>query len=829
MALYRCVKDTDSYDKHMIRILSEELNITDIAARLLLNKGIMDIETAHTFLYPNLKHLKNPYELLDMDKAVERLNLAIQNKEKITIYGDYDVDGVTASAILYIYLKDMGVDVNVYIPHRFEEGYGLNENAIREIHSDGTVLLITVDCGITSFDELELAKKLGMDAIVTDHHNLEMGLPPATAVINPKRNGNNKQSQLAGVGVAAKLIHALEGSEALKNFLDLIAIGTIADMVPLLDDNRIFAANGIRAINKSPRIGIKALADVCGLDYSNIKSYNIAFDIAPRLNAAGRMDTAMCAFELLISDNYQEALKLATKLDIENKRRQQHEAKIIKEANERLQFCLDSRDRIIVLDSEDWHPGIIGIAASKLVNIYNRPTILLTNIKDELYTGSARSIEGFDIYKAISTTDHILEKFGGHKQAAGLTVKKDNIPELIQNLSVYGSKNLHSDMLLPQYKYDLELNNEDISFDLYNDLEKFEPFGLANPMPTFLLEDAHIDNFKLVGKDKRHVQLAIDLDGRLWEGIWFNGGGAKDNLSTNPHTNMIVNLNKNEWNGFTKLQLKVKSLEIQADREEYVDNLLRYFYSKFFDDFYNEFLYNKSYKSNLYSDTNVNISGYVDREEMYNRLKESYSGNLILLNERQIAKKLIMSLLDRKLMGHVELGYGDLVQQNGRGINGVVMIPNISQDRLNEYENLFVMEEDIFITKFRLKEFKNKVWVVRKNNDIEPIRDFILTRDDFIYVYRWLQCITDWQYVWQDMFTMLNEFNKTMKSSLNYFQFCIILEVFSELSFISYQIDNGHVRVLFNTEPETRNLNESSFYRYYSDWLSDMNIKNNSQ
>lgn len=825
MALYSPVRAKDKHDEYMLSKISKELNMTRIAAKLMLNRGISSVEDAYYYIYPNIDHLKNPFDLFDMDKAVHRIKLAIEKGQRITVYGDYDVDGVTASAILYLHLSDLGADVDVYIPHRYSEGYGLNIGAIERLHATGTDLLITVDCGITSFDEIDLAQKLGMDVIVTDHHNIDKVLPPAVAIINPKRPENPDEDELAGVGVVAKLIHAMGGKEALMSFLDLVAIGTVADIVPLVGDNRILVALGLKSINTSPRIGIRALAEVSGLDYRKIKSQNIAFGIAPRLNAAGRMGSALDAFNLLVSDDPKYASTMANKLDKANRNRQEQESKILKEAKECVEAHLTGQDRIIILDDRNWHAGIIGIAASKLVEIYRRPVILLTNVRDDLYTGSARSIDGFDIYRALCTTDHILEKFGGHEQAAGITIKEENISKLKESLDKYTRDKISREMLIPQYEYDIELYNEDITFELYNDLEKMEPFGLANPIPTFLLRDAYVDSFRLVGKRQNHIKLKIGLEGRLWEGIWFNSGDAQHNLDMKPCTKMLVNLSKNEWNGLTKLQFNLKSVKIQTETDKNFDRLIDIFYFKFFDDFYGKFLYNRNSDCKTCSDaTEMEISGYVDVDEMFHIFKASSGGNIILVSDRQIAIKLLSAILDRDLRDRIEVGYVDLIQRNGRGIDGIVILPQIPTGRLNEYENIFIIEGDRFITPTKLAGVKNHIWIVDSDIECSPKKDFILTRKDFILVYRWFQQAVHRQRFWNDMLSMFDEFNKIAKDELNYFQFRLIVEIFKELDFLKCNITNGHVIAQLKFKPESRDLEESMLYRYYTSWLSELGM-----
>jgi single-stranded-DNA-specific exonuclease len=400
-------------------LLKKELDISTVTARLLVNRGITRIDEAKSFLYPSLDQLHDPFLLSDMDKAVQRLEKAIVDKEAIVIYGDYDVDGITAASILYLFLINKGANVEVYIPDRYQEGYGLNCQAIKHISKGGANLIVTVDCGITAFEEVELANKLGMDIIITDHHKCCNQLPNALAIINPLHHGYSYPfPHLAGVGVAAKVIEAMAGIEDVKKYLDLIALGTVADIVPLVDENRILVAKGLEMINHSPHPGIKALIQVSGLEDRIIDAGKIAFTLAPRLNAAGRISTAYLGFNLLSTQDYHEARHIAQKLDEENRQRQRIETELVDVCKKRIlkhgSLCCD---KIIVLEGQDWHTGVIGIAASKLVETFHRPCILIS-IQEDIGVGSARSIPGFNIYNALNQFSSLFIRFGGHEAAA---------------------------------------------------------------------------------------------------------------------------------------------------------------------------------------------------------------------------------------------------------------------------------------------------------------------------------------------------------------------------------------------------------------------------
>ena len=536
MAILEAIKPSIGDIDTVTDILSNALGVSRVTSRLLINRGILDTEDARAFLNPSLEQLFDPFKLTDMDKAVSRIEKAISSKEHITIYGDYDVDGMTSCALLYNFLTDKGCKVDVYIPNRHKEGYGINCKAIEEIHRRGTHLMVSVDCGITSISQVELAKDLGIDVIITDHHQCSSTLPEAIAVINPARNPElHRMHPLAGVGVAGKLVQAIEGVSYLEPYLDLIALGTVADVVSLVGDNRILVAKGLEKINKSPCPGIEALIEVSASKDSEIDTGRIAFGLAPRLNAAGRIDDPLKGFELLTARKLSHAIPIAKKLEEQNRHRQAIEAEIIREAEDLIRDCVNlSTDRIIVLGKEGWNPGIIGIAASKIAERYCRPCILIS-IEEKMASGSARSISGFNIYEALNSSSHLLEKFGGHEQAAGFSLVKENIHQLRKVLIDYSSKKISDSMLIPRYTYDTDLKPGDITHNLVNELKAMEPFGIGNPSPTFLLSHAKLEENRKVGSNGKHLKVSVGLGQRLWDGIAFGMGERAETLSANEY------------------------------------------------------------------------------------------------------------------------------------------------------------------------------------------------------------------------------------------------------------------------------------------------------
>jgi len=486
------------------QILAQNLDLPEYVAQLLVNRSILTIEEAKKFVYPELTNLENPFCLPDMELAVTRILKAINNGERILIYGDYDVDGITSTALLTDFLRDQGAMVEYYIPERLGEGYGLNKDSLLWAkRSLNCSLVITVDCGISAMSEVEAAKAYSLDIIITDHHEPSSAKPSAIAVVNPKLDRAKCFRHYAGVGVAFKLVQALAKKLGLpdtyvERFLDLAALGTIADVVPLVGENRILVKHGLDRLNKLKRVGIKALVEVAGLAGKELNTCHVAFGLAPRLNAVGRLGNASPAVDLLITDYEQISCEIAKKLNKENSERQLVEAQIYKEVCERIEKEIDlTKEKVIVLGSEFWHSGVIGIVASKIVEKYYRPTILLA-IEGEYAKGSGRSIENFDLFRALQHCESILERYGGHYYAAGLTVRTKDIENFNKIINDYAKTHLSPELLIPSQDIDLAIDLRDINSNFIRELKKLEPFGAANPEPVFYSRKIHFENCREV-------------------------------------------------------------------------------------------------------------------------------------------------------------------------------------------------------------------------------------------------------------------------------------------------------------------------------------------
>src|SRR5580765_1259371 len=550
--------------------LSEALHIAPIVAKLLCQRGISDPELAARFLNPTLDQLHDPMALADMKPAVERIMRAIANRERIAIHGDYDVDGVTSTVILRRALELLGADVIHFIPDRLKDGYGLQPAAIDRLHAERVALIISVDCGIRGADAARRARELGVDLIITDHHEPDTALPPAFAVINPKRaDCHYPDKYLAGVGVALKLVQALcresQRESWLPGFIKVAAIGTLADVVPLVGENRVIAKVGLDLLTKGPhKVGLRALLDISGLSGKIIDSYHISFQLAPRVNAAGRMSTPDIATRLLLASDEalaEEVRQLAMQLDSENVRRQEEEAEILSAARKIVTSDPDVGARsILVVAGDGWHRGVIGIVASKLVDSFHRPAIVLS-VEDGVAQGSCRSISKFDMLGALERCAPMLIRFGGHKQAAGLALDAARIREFRAAVNAVADETLGPDDLMPRLKIDSDLTFRDISGPVAAGVVSLAPFGAGNPRPVFAARGVEIIDGPRKLKE-RHLKMALKQDGRVFRAVAWRAAERHDYLTEHRAAiDVAYSLEQNQYNGETYLELTLSDLK----------------------------------------------------------------------------------------------------------------------------------------------------------------------------------------------------------------------------------------------------------------------------
>lgn len=532
------MRDTRWIYKNSSNEIYNNFNLDKDITTLLYNREIIDNEDIKTFLYGGVEDITSPFLLKDIDKAVERLEIAKEKGEPVWIYGDYDVDGITSVSLCYLALKELGYNVKYYIPLR-DEGYGLNIEALDHIKSEGGTLIITVDCGISSHKEIAHANDIGIDIIVTDHHEINNGNPPAFAVINPKREDNEyKFKYLAGVGTAFFLISALFERNNLKDelykYLDIVAIGTVADIVPLLKENRIFVKEGLEYLRRSKWLGINMLIKKIFEDYETRKfnTYDIGFIIAPIFNAAGRLEDAKRAVELFIEKDHRVCSSIISELLSKNSERKEIQEDIFQKAVEKIENEKLYENAVLIVGEEGFHHGVIGIVASKILDRYYKPTIIMEIKKDEgIATASCRSIEGFNIIEALNNFSDLLLKYGGHSGAAGFSIKIENIPEFSKRLNEYAEKTISDIAFIKPIKIDKPLAFYKISYDFLDKISLLEPFGFGNSSPIFSLTNCQFDNLRLIGKDRKHIMLNIIKDGYEFKNcVWFNSDDIFEEL-----------------------------------------------------------------------------------------------------------------------------------------------------------------------------------------------------------------------------------------------------------------------------------------------------------
>ena len=545
--------------------LKQKLGVPAKIAELLAIRGIETYDDAKLFFRPTIDRIHDPFLMKDMDQAADRLALAIRDGERVLVYGDYDVDGTTATSCLYIFLKKFGVDVDYYIPHRFKEGYGINPDGIKYAEDTGSHLIVSVDCGITAIKEALVAKEKGIDLIICDHHNVGDEIPDALAVLDPKRpDCTYPFDGLSGAGVGFKLIQGTISRLGLPKkvayqFLDLVAISIASDIVPIVDENRILMKEGLTMIRKKPRVGIKALLDLIKMPREDINTTKIVFSIGPRINAAGRMGDATTAVQLMIAESEAKGKAFAHELESVNMRRRDKDSKTMEEALAMIDDVMDlDETSIMVLYKEDWHLGVIGIVASRLVDLYHRPAIMLSSVEGVI-KGSGRSIKGFNIYNAMKKCEDLLEQFGGHEFAAGLTIKDGKLSEFKRRMNEIAYLDLSESSFEPELQIDTELPLEDIDMKFWKLLNQFEPFGSHNLRPIFAsrkVESVGVPT--IVGNGHLKMKVKQGNSG-VFDAIGFNMHEylpfvRKDNFD------MAYVVEENHWNGRRTLQIRIKDI-----------------------------------------------------------------------------------------------------------------------------------------------------------------------------------------------------------------------------------------------------------------------------
>jgi single-stranded-DNA-specific exonuclease len=561
-------------EKKIQEELAKQLNISPVLCQLLIQRGISTLDQAQRFFHPNLNDLHDPFLLPDMGKAVDRIETALGNKQRILVYGDYDVDGTTSVALVYKFLRRFTTNLDYYIPDRYDEGYGISLQGIDYAEETGVKLIIALDCGIKAIEKVEYAKSKGIDFIICDHHMPDDRLPDAVAVVDAKRvDSVYPYEHLSGCGVGFKLVQAISKSNGiafsdLMDLLDLVAVSVASDIVPITGENRILTYYGLKQLNSSPSLGLKGIIEICGLNRKTITINDIVFKIGPRINASGRMMNGKEAVDLLLSSTIKDARVKSTNIDHYNEDRRELDKKMTFEAVTYIDENVDVGDtNSIVIYNENWHKGVIGIVASRLTEKYYRPAVVLTK-SNGLITGSARSIMNFDVYKAIESCKDLLENFGGHTYAAGLSLREENLAAFTKRFEDLSVKMINAEMMRPQINVDAELSFGDITNKLVHDLSRFSPFGPENLNPIFMTKGvSDFGTSKLVGRENLHLKLEVvdSTSSRSLHGIAFRQGKALKTIKTGKPFDFCYSIEENVHYGRTNVQLYVKDIALEGE------------------------------------------------------------------------------------------------------------------------------------------------------------------------------------------------------------------------------------------------------------------------
>jgi single-stranded-DNA-specific exonuclease len=557
-------------DEETVESLMKSLGVNNLVANLLVQRGITTFDMAKKFFRPSLEDLHDPFLMKDMDKAVERIEKAIENQERVMIYGDYDVDGTTSVALVYTYLRKHFDFIDYYIPDRYSEGYGISKAGIDYAFEQNVSLMIALDCGIKAVEKIAYAKEKGLDFIICDHHTPGDSLPEAVAVLDPKREDCTYPCDaLSGCGVGFKLMHGLSLKmdwpfDDLIPLLDLLAVSIASDIVPITGENRVLAHFGLIQLNNSPRLGFKTILNLAGVE-KDLSVNDIVFKIGPRINAAGRIQSGNRAVQLLIADTEESATLIGDTINVMNEDRKELDHSITDEALERVAKSSQLlAKKSTVLFDRNWHKGVIGIVASRMIETYYKPTVILTE-SNGFATGSARSVDGFDLYQAISDCSDLLENFGGHKYAAGLTLKIENVGEFQRRFEQYVVNNISDDMLVPQVKIDANIKLSDITPKFYRIIKQFEPFGPKNMTPVFVSERVLDYGYsRAVGRNKEHLKLSVVDDireGDVKSGIAFSMGNLYERISSGVPFDVCYSLQENDYMGKVETQLMVRDIK----------------------------------------------------------------------------------------------------------------------------------------------------------------------------------------------------------------------------------------------------------------------------
>lgn len=808
------VWDTNYVPVEKAEKLACEAGISVFLAKIFLSRKMDNAETIDKFLNSTLDDLNDPFLLKDMNLAVKRIAKAIENKEKILIYGDYDVDGVTSTSVLYKFLKSQNAWVDYYIPNRFEEGYGFSQSSVEKIINMQVDLVVTVDCGTTSIEETGMLMEKGIDVVVTDHHECKEELPSVKALVNPQRpDCMYPHKNLSGVGVAFKLIKALSFEMNIQinqlEFLDLVALGTIADVMPLTGENRILVKYGIKKINNTSNIGLKSLMKEVGIFGKKITSRDIGYIIAPRLNAAGRIGDAAMVVELLTTEDEVKANEIASKLNEHNKKRQEIETEIFEEVISKIEKeSYIKKSSIMVVSGRDWHQGVIGIVASKVVEKYNKPCILIT-VSDGIGKGSGRSVEGINLFNALTSCKETLEKFGGHEMAVGLTLKEEKIHDFNRLINEYISSFSDTFEYTEKIKIDTTVEIEEITLENVRELDFLEPFGIDNPEPLFKFENAKINEINAVGSDKSHLKLKVENSGSKVDAIAFKKGDLAKVYKKSDILDIVCTLDINIWRDVESVQLKV--IDIKPAFEVLLKN-------KFF------FSLDKS----LTFEENTTEENYIKKISLIGENKDLkeyiYNYNLqkkkmmIMLNSIDTVKEIIN--LVKNCAFEFNLKYSmsfSKIKINNSDLH-ILVNPHPYKLDVSEFDKVIVYGQwfcEKYLNKVLNSIDLSKIYIYNKINFNFNKDSVIPNRQEMVFVYKHLKANYDKNFVIDNLFAFSDFLSIKYGINMNYFKAKKIIQIFDELSFLKSELHGkyGVVINMLDTHKQKRNIENSFLYK----------------
>lgn len=785
-------------DPTQICALAAELGISNATAAVLINRGIDSEEAGRQFLDCDDSVINDPFLMLGMYEAVDFLTEAIDEGKKITIYGDYDVDGITSTSILYRYLRSAGADINCYIPNRFTEGYGMNMDAISKIAAKGSDIIIALDCGITSVKEIALAKELGMDVMIADHHNPPEELPEADIILDPKqRYCQYPFKELCAAGLAIKIVEAHGGREAAREYYDMAAIGTVADVVPLKNENRYYVRNGIIKMNSAPSPGVKALMSVAGYADKSITARGIAFGLAPRLNAAGRMSTARDALNMFLSDDLKTAHGYAAKLNEFNEERRGIEKDIYESGAEQVLADSLCNKKIIIATGDGWNKGVIGIAASRFTERYHRPSVVIS-CGDDICTGSARSIEGFNIYNALANCKELYTKFGGHSQAAGFSLPRANIPEFIERMEAYADESITEDMLVPHIDCEFKLSPSDINMKTAKELAGLEPFGKDNEPPVFYADKLSFKNTVIIGKDKNVIRTAIDAGGLSIDCVGFGKADYIDTVNCDAPKSAVFSVDINTWQGIEKVQLGLKAIKINIFNENDIDAVTSAAYMRLFESFRDGFTLNKPCRT-----------AQLTVDDVCRQMLEHKTGSLAVVSDVQSLKTMLETFAQNGFGDNVDVYIGVLPSGRDFGSNAILAMPYRDTIPHGEFARIYIGDH----TSQAISAENENVFCYKAAAPFEKEECF--DRNSLAALYKAIRENAHRFSVWSSVKAMCDVVREHGMASASVFGMKLALNVFSELEFISCEEADGMLKIMFADNIKKRPLTDSLLYNKY--------------